>query len=224
MKQQQQSPVPTLYSGGAEGADYRFTFCALKADHAIRIASFIGHKTILPPNKPNKDIVVLNFNQYKTHLADISLNNANKKLCRRVPQPGYVLKLLQRNYDQIATVSSLFAIGFFDISNGRDDCVRIQGGTAWACQMFCDRWVDGQDKRIPLFFFCQTAGAWFQCQLKGYSVTWDRMEKNVIPPKPIGKYAGIGTRELNPNGMKAIDQLFDVDIVESPTPEKNGEN
>jgi hypothetical protein len=59
---------------------------------------------------------------------------------------------------------------------------------------------------IPLYFFDQATGAWHAPVLSddGKTLAWGPRD----PPKPEGLYAGIGTRELEDNGAKAIAALF----------------
>ena len=181
------------------GSDYEFASHALKAGHQVYVMSFEGHKEYLPKLSP--EIQKLTTQVLKT--ADPYLKTANKKLERSLSGNAYVMNLLRRNYFQIKSVSSVYAVGDF-LDSGKKDSVRVSGGTAWACQMFIDKMVD-EDKedihKVGLFFFSQKDGSWFQCSLTKDQVSWDKIDK---PPKPKGKYAGIGTRELTPKGRETI--------------------
>ena len=80
--------------------------------------------------------------------------------------------------------------------------LKIAGGTAWACQMFVDRWLYTTNKiqEIPLFFFDQRSMTWYT-----WSGQWNPILK---PPRPHGVYAGIGTRNLSSEGQAAIAAVY----------------
>jgi hypothetical protein len=56
------------------------------------------------------------------------------------------------------------------------------------------------DKR-NLYVFDQEKDAWFEFN----GETWDRVDS---PPRPTGIWAGIGSRDLRPNGRAAIRKLM----------------
>lgn len=196
-----------LFTGGATGADLYFATQGLRASHLVRVMSFEGHKQSLPKtSSPNLRLERMTSDTLKA--ANKPLARAAEKLQRKLERTGYVERLLQRNYFQTKDVDSVYAVGEI-LPKGRKDSVRVSGGTAWACQMFLDRLIplgDAKEPRmIPIFVFSQSQKHWLQCQLEGSFVEWVKIE---APPKPAGKYAGIGTRFLSEAGKAAIDSLF----------------
>jgi hypothetical protein len=87
----------------------------------------------------------------------------------------------------------------------RENRMGIAGGTAWACQMFMDRfrreygnsnfnlWMYDQDRR-QILVFSLNLGCW--------------LPHNDIVTRPEGVYAAIGTRKLNDYGRVFIQELF----------------
>jgi len=79
----------------------------------------------------------------------------------------------------------------------------VEGGTAWATQMFIDR---HQGAACAAYVFCQQVGHWFVWQgASGWQPIY-------IPPRPQGIFAGIGigSRRLAVTGKLAIRTLLDV--------------
>jgi hypothetical protein len=182
--------------------------------------SFTGHHSTLPPLAYKKLSVDLIDN---TEAAKEPLRVAGGRLGRTVGTDSRIVSLLSRNYYQIKDVEAVYAVGDFDKGGWiRKDSVGVDGGTGWTCQMFFDRFFDeftsSPDTRrfIPLYFFSQAQGAWFQCELRDSIVDFEKQihgcvpqwHKIEAPPKPSGNYAGIGTRQLKCNGKEAIHSLF----------------
>lgn len=187
-----------LLSGGADGADLHFATCATKASHFAAIMIFETHKR---HDLQNEYYKILQIDIQNLQLANAALKRANARLKRNIgTQQNYTMQLLQRNYYQIKYADAVYAVGYLQ------DSV-IQGGTAWACYMFLDKFVQSQGlivgaKPIPLYFYCQNADKWHQMQS---NATWQVI---AMPPNPTGKYAGIGSRELYQNGKQAIASLY----------------
>ena len=110
---------------------------------------------------------------------------ANKTLHRK---PERYMNLLARDYSQVKHSEEVFAVSQLD-PNGRT----VKGGTGWAVQMAIDN-----DKIVHLFE--QTIGRWF-VWLHGNWILTDT-------PKLTPNFAGIGTRELQANGIKAIEEVY----------------
>jgi uncharacterized protein YuzB (UPF0349 family) len=192
-------------SGGAEGADTIWGQWAKKNDYNVIHYSFNKHNS-----KCNKnDICILNDEQLK--MADDFLLRANKSLKRMWPTYNpYVANLLRRNWYQVNETRSVYAVGKF--VHGR-----IDGGTAWAIQMYLDRFlIDGENiKQCFAFFFDQELNRWFKFNAK--EQIWEKLSD--MPPKPSGIWTGIGTRQLNEKGYQAIENLmnrYPFPIQENP--------
>lgn len=110
---------------------------------------------------------------------------ANKTLHRK---PERYMNLLARDYSQVKHSEAIFAVSQFE-PNGRT----VKGGTGWAVQMAID-----EGKLV--YVFDQSIGHWF-VWLRN---TW--MYANT--PKLTPNFAGIGTRELQDNGIKAIEEVY----------------
>jgi hypothetical protein len=171
-------------SGGAEGADLQWGMCAGKAGHQVLHWTFRRHRT----NAPVEECVCLTPEHLRE--ADPFLLEANKTLKRRIPfDKPYVANLLRRDYYQVRWSHRVYAVSTF-VRGGK-----IKGGTAWAVQMFLDRLPDGE-----LYVFDQATDRWL-----AWREAWAEIDQ---PPLPTGIWAGIGSRDLKPNGKQAIRKLF----------------
>jgi hypothetical protein len=171
-------------SGGADGADLAWGTSAAAYGHSVVHWTFRGHRSKASASQ----IVVLAPDQLL--VADPYLEHANLTLKRRWPVANnFVASLLRRNYYQVAWSDSCYAISALD-KNGL-----VKGGTAWATQMFTDMHPDGR-----CYVFDQNSQQWYQ-----WKGAWCPI---IAPPRPTGVYAGIGSRELNPDGERAIMELY----------------
>ena len=178
-------------SGGAKGADAQWGMTAGCSGHMVIHWSFAGHK----PYAPDSEVVRLSDEQLK--VADPSIVRANQTLKRRVPyDKTWLMNLIRRNYYQIKWSQSVYAVGF--LRNGN-----VDGGTAWATQMYMDRFLkDNEDiSQCKLYLFDQLSRTWYF-----WNNDWSKMDGQ--PPKPSGIWAGIGTRDLNDDGKNAIRKLM----------------
>ena len=178
-------------SGGANGSDLQWGMNAGKNDHCVIHWIFKGYKS----NAPNSEKVILNKDQLEK--SDYYIEQANNVLKRNIPYNNYyVLNLLRRNYYQVCWSEFVYAVTTFDNNI-------VQGGTAWAVQMF----VNNNKPNNNLFVFDQYNNHW---------LTWVDFSSNKMPifeitkdvPKPKKIWAGIGTRNLNEKGKNAIRNLF----------------
>jgi hypothetical protein len=182
-----------LLSGGADGADAAFGRAAQAAGHDVVHWTFGGHKTKLRKN-------LCQLTEEHLAAADPYLLRANKSLVRTYPSSSAVVNdLLRRNLYQVRWSDSVYAVSRFK----RDgSLLGIDGGTAWACQMYVDRFIYDQEpmELCNLYLFDQLSNKWH---------TWRRGWSEIdCPPAPLGIYAGIGSRKLTPDGAKAIDALY----------------
>jgi hypothetical protein len=106
---------------------------------------------------------------------------------KRYPQP--YKNLLSRNWMQVKNADSVFAISSFKSDK------EVNGGTGWAVQMAID---EGK----PVYVFDQNKNLWFtyNYELKKFIET--------DTPTLTENFAGIGTRELNDDGEKAIHEVY----------------
>ncbi len=171
-------------SGGAVGADVLWgDYASLRGDDVAHFI-FRGHRSKAPAHQ----LVVLSEDQLE--LADQYLRRANRTLGRSLGKPGFVRNLLRRNWYQVQYTDRVYAVSGMDVEG-------VQGGTAWATQMFIDR-----HNGLPCecYVFDQNTGEWFV-----WKGEWAHIAS---PPSPYGVWTGIGSRVLKPSGEKAIEVLM----------------
>jgi len=172
-------------SGGAKGADLQWGMCAGKAGHQVIHWSFDGHRT----NAPEAEVVRIPAETLA--MADEYLEVANKTLKRHLSyNKPWIINLLRRNYFQVGNSQSCYAVS--GIKNGM-----VEGGTAWATQMYLDLHKD----KPECYVFCQITNQW-HAYVDSQWVVID------APPSPSGVWAGIGSRDLTKAGKDAIRKLM----------------
>jgi hypothetical protein len=179
-------------SGGAVGSDLQWGAMAKKAGHSVIHWSFEKHETLAPP------IEVVRLTSEQLNQADNYLIRANTSLKRRFPS-GSILtnNLLRRNWYQVAWTDAVYATSSLDSNH------TVKGGTAWACQLYMDRFIhDNEDMdKCKLYLFDINLCVWWKWVGK-----WHIMES--APTKPSGIWAGIGARKLNNAGKWEINKMF----------------
>lgn len=182
-----ESDQPVCMSGGADGADLAWGLAARAVGHQVVHWEFRGHRSKALPDER----YFLSDEQLLE--ADEALVTANRTLNRRWPLTNnFVASLLRRNFFQIRWSNALYAVSRFERG-------LVKGGTAWAVQMFVDRF---EGRPAPCFVFDQAVGVWTEWDGEGF------LEMDVAPPSPEGIYAAVGTRELNKAGQDAIDAIY----------------
>jgi hypothetical protein len=172
-------------SGGAEGADHVWGCCAGSAGHTVIHFHFKGHKS----SAPQIELVELTTQQLQA--ADEHVNHANITLKRRFPtSKGFTNNLLRRSWYQVENSERCYAVAI--IKNGM-----VQGGTAWATQMFIDKYSGAA---CECYVFCQDANKWFK---------WEGFWQEILsPPVPHGVWTGIGLSDIKTNGKETIRKLL----------------
>lgn len=197
-----------LLSGGAKGADSLWSEVAIRHGHQA-----INYVTSLPSRNNMKDFPIcmsgtfFKLTQEQLNHTDHKVRAANEYLKRTFPtNKTWLDNLLRRNYYQIQTADSLYAVGFLGFDGS------VLGGTAWAVQMFI------MERQGHAYFFDQNRKSWFvrnridpNYQDSNYNsetlfnLKWNKINK---PPVPSGTYAGIGSRDIQDSGVQAISQVF----------------
>jgi len=180
---------PICFSGGAKGADDAWGMMALDNGHDLIHFTFDGHRSVDPSKSQN-------LSRRELGEADPYIENAAKSMKRRWPsQNPHVNDLLRRNYFQVRFAQRVYAVA--RLLPDDKSSLRISGGTAWACQMYVDRWYAGRDLvECELYFYDMVSDKWMQ-----WWETWKEIDR---PPVPHGRYAGIGSRDLTDAGIRAI--------------------
>lgn len=201
-KRQRRIMDVTFASGGAKGADYEWTKCALKYGFPVVIYSFEGHASTLPPfSKDDKvDIRKLTKEELEEPYVKKDLLNAAKVLKKGCPSPSntYVYPLLARN-TYIAQSDLMIAVGYF--KEGVPG-LGVDGGTGWTCEVFYEASKNTR-RGVKLTFYNMADDLWYECTHEG---KWERL-KTPLPFIPIhGSYTMgvIGSRDMTEKGIQAI--------------------
>jgi hypothetical protein len=171
-----------LFSGAANGAEAAFGEAAER--HGIEEVNFTfeGHK-----DARTRGIRVLTHTELKQ--GDVSLAYVSRLMNRTFPDTPLFRKVLQSIWHQVNNGQEIYVIGHV-LKDGT-----VKGGTGWAAEFakLCNK---------PLFVFDQEEDQW----RRWAGEAW------VFEAKPKithTSFAGTGTRILQPNGNKAINDLFD---------------
>ena len=172
-------------SGGADGSDTVFEEECTKKGIQVIAWSFDGHNTKSLNRKIlTKEELTEGFEHVK---------KANETLKRNIYNLSpYVKNLLSRNWFQVKNSSAVYAIGTFQVN----DFKIISGGTGWACQ-------EGINNKKDVYIFEQNINSWFKYNYKN-----EIFEKYNGIPQLTKRFAGVGTREINENGIEAIKELL----------------
>ncbi len=182
-----------LNSGGAIGADTLFGECAERVGHEVRHYAFEGMKT-------EWGCHLKTLNAANLYQADEYLVQANKTLKRHFPtRSEYVNNLLRRNYYQIKDTKIIYVVAPL-----ADDNKIVQGGTGWAVQMAVDRMV------LLIYLFDLKSNKWYEYFHAGNIFEYILFVDIIKPVDLQCVYTGIGSRELNSDGKKAIKELYNI--------------
>lgn len=184
------------HSGGAPGADTDWEIDGIQYGVITRAYSYKTPKH----TSPNK--VEISDEDYKEGIVEV--NKANKYL-NRYGIHKY-MNLLARNWAQVKYSEQIFAIGTIIkpgskntkgyYNKGEYDIV--DGGTGYAVMM-------GINNQREIFVFDQIRDKWFRWS---YS-TMSFIEINDVPSITSQNFAGIGSREILPNGLNAIKKVYE---------------
>jgi hypothetical protein len=186
----------TCHSGGADGSDTAWE----------KIGENFGVKTKAYSYKTKKhqssNKIEISDEDYQEGILEV--NKANKYL-NRYGIHKY-MNLLARNWAQVKYSNQIFAIGTIVKSGekgskgyynkGKYDVV--DGGTGYAIMM-------GINHKKDIYIFDQLMNMWYRWSY----ITQSFVEMIDIPLIESYDFAGIGTRGLLPNGMKAIREVYE---------------
>lgn len=176
------------FSGGAIGADSEWSQAASYFNHDVEHYSFDGHKIC---SKAVGNVITLTELDLK--FATPNVRQAALFLRKNPPYKPFTKNLIHRNFYQIYDTEAVYAVG--GIIDGF-----VQGGTAWAVYMYI---LTIPKFKKHVYFFDQGTEKWYEYTSNPYP--WFEIEK---PPKPNGKWTGIGTRNLTNAGKSAIWSVF----------------
>jgi hypothetical protein len=171
-----------LFSGAANGAEASFGAAAER--HGIEEVNFTfeGHNDCR-----TRGIRVLTHAELQQ--GDVSLSYVSRLMNRTFSDSPVFRRILQSIWHQINNGQEVYVIGQI-LGDGT-----VKGGTGWGAEFakLCNK---------PLFTFDQEKDQWFQWA----GESWVQLSKPTIQHTRI---AGTGTRLIKPNGVRAINELFD---------------
>src|SRR5207253_7116788 len=171
-----------LFSGAATGAEAAFGEAAERYGIEEVNFTFEGHN-----DARTRGIRVL------THLelnqGDVSLAYVSRLMNRSFPDTPVFRKVLQGIWHQVNNGQEIYVVGHI-LKDGT-----VKGGTGWGAEFakLCNK---------PLYAFDQEQNGW-------YRWNGDAWAPESNPRITHTNFAGTGTRILQPNGNKAIKDLFD---------------
>lgn len=185
----------TCHSGGAIGSDSQWE--SIGANFGVKTRAY-SYQTKYHTS-PNK--VEISDEDYKEGVDEI--NKANKHMDRF--GINKYMNLLARNWAQVKYSTQVFAIGTIvepgaKSTKGYYSKAKIQtvdGGTGYCCQMAINHLRD-------VYVFDQIKLKWFRWS---YS-TMSFIELKETPKIRTQNFAGVGTREITADGIKAIEEVY----------------
>lgn len=184
------------HSGGAQGSD---TYWAdIGREYGVKTRAY-SYKT---KYHDSPDKVEISDEDYNEGISQV--NKANKVLGRFGIHK--YMNLLARNWAQIKYSDEVFAIGTI-VEPGKKGSRGyynkskyqvIDGGTGYACMCSINN-------NKPLYVFDQNKDKWFRWSYT--SLSFIEIEKELVKIN-FENFAGIGTRQIKDNGIKAIEDLY----------------
>jgi hypothetical protein len=174
-----------LFSGGMVGAEAEFGRCAERGGIEEVNFTFEGHT-----HERTRGIRMLNHEELLA--GDVSLEYVSKLMNRRYSQGVIIRKVLQTLWYQVNAGQEIYVVGTI-----LPDAT-VRGGTGWGAEFakLCNK---------PLYVFDQDKDRWFQWSAR----EWQPLPAANGPVITHPHFTGTGTRTLQPNGRKAIEELFD---------------
>ncbi|MBI9078689.1 MAG: hypothetical protein JEY79_02995 [Pseudodesulfovibrio sp.] len=171
----------TLFSGGAQGAESEFGRLAEQYGLAEVNYTFEGHKI-------SRTRGVRFLTNEELARKDVSLTYVSKLLGRKFTNAEKMRKVLQTIMYQVESGHEVFVVGTIQEDG------TVKGGTGWGAEFakICNK---------ALYVFGQKKNGWFKWE-KG---EWITVENPVITDRHV---TGTGTRFLEENGKKALEELF----------------
>jgi hypothetical protein len=171
-----------LFSGGAPGAEAEFGACAER--HGIEEVNFTfdGHKI-----ERRRGVRVLNHEELLN--GDVSLAYVSRLMHRRYTDAPTIRRVLQTLWYQVNSGQEIYVVGTI-LDDGT-----VRGGTGWGAEFakLCNK---------PLFVFDQDRGRWHRWT----GDDWEALRETPTITHP--HVTGTGTRTLQANSKRAIEELF----------------
>ncbi len=170
-----------LFSGGAPGAEAEFGACAERRGIEEVNFTFEGHKI-----GRHRGVRVLNHEELQA--GDVSLEYAGRLVNRRYTDSPTIRRVLQTLWYQINNGQEIYVIGTILPDK------TVRGGTGWGAEFakLCNK---------PLHVFDQEHNTW-------HKWSGDDWQLATAPVITHAHFTGTGTRTLQANGKRAIEELF----------------
>lgn len=184
------------HSGGAQGSDTYWE--NIGEEFGVKTKAY-SYKTKYHTS-PNK--VEISDEDYKEGVKEV--NKANKWL-NRYGIHKY-MNMLARNWTQVKYSDEVFAVGRIVRVGDKNDkgyynrgkYDMVDGGTGYAVQMAINH-------QMPVWVYDQKEDIWFRWSYSSLSfVPYDD-----VPQITFQNFAGIGTRQITPNGIQAIRNVYE---------------
>jgi hypothetical protein len=185
----------TCHSGGAIGSDTVWE--EVGEEFGVKTKAY-SYRTKYHESKNKVEISDQDYEQ-----GVVEITKANKTLGRFGIHK--YMSLLARNWAQVKYSKQVFAIGSIIKAgeksakgyknNSKNDVV--DGGTGYAVMMAINQEND-------VYVFDQTKDKWFRWSYNSLRF----VETKEVPSITEQNFAGIGTREIQPNGIKAIRDVY----------------
>jgi hypothetical protein len=186
----------TNHSGGCPGSDMEWENQGLK--YGVKtIAYSFGNHVQYGRNQCKLTQDQLNEGYEKCKIAAETL----KRPWKYIENKPYVKNLLARNWFQVKNADCIYAIGRFVKGSKK---MLVDGGTGWAVQMAIDN-----NKHVR--FFEQDEDYWYRYDLRQFLRNMEYIsfhEPLTSIPTLTENFAGVGTREINENGKRAISDVY----------------
>ena len=170
----------TLFSGGASGAEQAFGEAAARFGVREVNFTFEGHKQARSEGRRL-------LSPQELEAGDVSLVYVSRRLKRSYNENGLIRRVLQTLWHMVSRSQQVFVIGSI-----QEDGTVI-GGTGWSVEL-ARMW------HKELWVYDQERSGWFQ---------WvDGAWEQGVASLTASEFCGTGTRYLEENGRRAIDDLF----------------
>jgi hypothetical protein len=180
-----------LFSGGAPGAEAEFGACAER--HGVEEVNFTfdGHQDVR-----RRGVRVLNHEELRA--GDVSLEYVSRLMNRRFTEGVTIRKVLQTLWYQVNSGQEIYVVGAILPDK------TVRGGTGWGAEFakLCNK---------LLHVFDQEKDLW----LKWSGSVWEALPGSERPVITHTHFTGTGTRNLQSNGRRAIQQLYERSFRES---------
>lgn len=187
--------IYTCHTGGAKGADIAWESIGKKFGVKSIAYSFDGHRCWSPSR-----FILTNNELMDGWSRALTCSTKMKRYIEKVPM--YVRQLISRDWFQVKNSESILAIGRIvkpgEIGSkykNTSNMEVVDGGTGYAVCMAIEF------MNIPVYVFDQDKEKWFKWNDKSF-------EEIDYIPKLTENFAGIGSREINQEGLKAIQSVY----------------